>query len=352
MDLNKYNDTLDSDLKMFAFSEEPIQVFIDAFDRYKICLSPLRGDGNNTIEKELVLIDEIVTQLQQKQKIARVQGDAPVRLIFINWCLFTDVVFKYAAIKNTEYKEKESKVFSKYALEGEKAKLDAINRTAQIPLFAEMDRQRDRNRAKVNGFYLTDEMIKNINNYKTTSEHTDNMNNNTKAKETAVKEFEYDVAFSYAGEQAVYVEQVARYIDSNGVRVFMDKLKKVDMWGTNLIDYLTDIYANKARWCVMFISQEYADSAFPNLERQIIESRNLTDKDYLLPARFDSAVIQGSVHTKTYIPLSGYTPEQFGDLILEKINKVKHQTGDHMQTENGGIMLTKPLTSGLWDKKF
>src|SRR5258708_812304 len=135
MDLNKYTHTPDSELKMFAFSEEPIQVFIDAFERYRICLTPLRGDGNITIENELVLIDEIVTQLRQKKKIADAEGDAPIRLIFINWCLFTDVLFKYAAIKNTEFKEREQKVLSKYALEGERTKLDVINRTAQIILF-------------------------------------------------------------------------------------------------------------------------------------------------------------------------------------------------------------------------
>jgi hypothetical protein len=58
MDLNKYTNTLDSDLKMFAFSKKPLQVFIDAFERYRKCLSPIREEGNITIEKELELIDE------------------------------------------------------------------------------------------------------------------------------------------------------------------------------------------------------------------------------------------------------------------------------------------------------
>lgn len=148
MNTDAYSEISDSTLKSFVFSEEPILVFIDAFERYGQCVEPLKGEGNRTVENEIKLIDKILSQLRQKEKETETEGDATIHLDFINWCLLTDVLYKYCAIKNSEYNEKKGKAVSEFALEGEKIKLDAINRVAQIKLFQNIDAQGQRARKR------------------------------------------------------------------------------------------------------------------------------------------------------------------------------------------------------------
>jgi len=69
----------------------------------------------------------------------------------------------------------------------------------------------------------------------------------------------YDIVLSFAGEDRAYVEQVADYLDRQGIIVFYDKYERAELWGTNLIERLDRIYQHEGRYCVMFISQHYAD---------------------------------------------------------------------------------------------
>lgn len=133
--------------------------------------------------------------------------------------------------------------------------------------------------------------------------------------------YDYDVAFSFAGEQREFVEATYRYLVSKGVNVFYDQDQAVDIdtWGQNLVDYFNDIFSHKARFCVVFISQEYANKVWTNYERQVIQARGLVDQGYILPARFDGTKLAGEIETTKYVNLAHLTPEDFGNVILRKI---------------------------------
>jgi tetratricopeptide (TPR) repeat protein len=47
-------------------------------------------------------------------------------------------------------------------------------------------------------------------------------------------DFEYDVAISYAGENRRIVEQIAKKLTENGIRVFYDIFEKSKLWGKKL----------------------------------------------------------------------------------------------------------------------
>jgi hypothetical protein len=139
----------------------------------------------------------------------------------------------------------------------------------------------------------------------------------------------YDVALSFAGEDREYVEEVASILKSLGVRVFYDKYEKVSLWGKNLYLHLQDVYAQRARYTVMFISKHYKGKLWTNHERESAQARAFSEKkEYILPARFDDTQIPGILSTVGYIDLNEYTPTQFADLIRQKI-------GLPTQTENG-----------------
>ena len=135
------------------------------------------------------------------------------------------------------------------------------------------------------------------------------------------RSYEYDVAFSFAGEQREYVQAVYQYLTSKGVKVFYDQDEAIDIdtWGQNLVDYFNDIFTHKARFCAVFISQEYANKVWTNYERKVIQARGLVEDGYILPARFDGTKLAGEVDTTKYVNLAHLTPEDFGNIILRKI---------------------------------
>ena len=134
--------------------------------------------------------------------------------------------------------------------------------------------------------------------------------------------FEYDVALSFAGEQRSFVEQVAEDLTSRGIRPFYDDYEKGTLWGKDLYAHLTEIYQHLCRYCVIFISKEYAAKVWPNRERQSAQARALREKqEYILPVRFDDTPLPGLLETVGYIDLAGVSPNRLGDLIEEKIGK-------------------------------
>src|SRR3990167_4502591 len=100
--------------------------------------------------------------------------------------------------------------------------------------------------------------------------------------------FEYDVALSFAGEQRDYVRKVADILFNSGIKVFYDEFERVNMWGENLYDYLSDIYNKKAKFCVIFVSKEYKEKIWTNHERENAQARALENKGtYIIPVKFD-----------------------------------------------------------------
>lgn len=134
-------------------------------------------------------------------------------------------------------------------------------------------------------------------------------------------EVQYDVALSFAGEQRDYVEAVAAALKATDVRVFYDGFETDQLWGKNLIDHLADIYQNRSRYVVMFISSDYVSKAWPSHERQHAQSRALyLQEEYILPARFDDTVVPGLPPTVSYVDLRTMSPQEFAKLIVRKLH--------------------------------
>lgn len=137
----------------------------------------------------------------------------------------------------------------------------------------------------------------------------------------------YDVALSFAGEDRVYVEAVALALKANNVKVFYDSFEKSNLWGKNLYDHLHDIYQKKSRFTVIFISTNYAKKAWTNHERQAAQARAFNENsEYILPARFDDTSIPGLDNTVGYISLTNLPPNEFVEIILNKLKSPSTNT--------------------------
>ncbi|TPN83937.1 toll/interleukin-1 receptor domain-containing protein [Aquimarina algicola] len=138
------------------------------------------------------------------------------------------------------------------------------------------------------------------------------------------KNYEYDVALSFAGENRAYVEEVANSLKSRGIKVFYDLFEETNLWGKNLYEYLSEIYQNRARYTVMFISGFYNQKLWTNHERVSMQARAFQEsREYILPARFDDTEIPGILKTVGYIDLQNKTPDEFAGLIEKKLKKDK-----------------------------
>jgi hypothetical protein len=131
----------------------------------------------------------------------------------------------------------------------------------------------------------------------------------------------YDVCLSYAGEQRAYVDAVARELRYLEIRVFYDSTEKGSLWGKDLDQHLDRIYRYEARFCVMFLSTDYARKAWPSRERRSAQARALEQgQEYILPVRFDDVEIPGISESLVYLDVrEGLTPAELATLVQDKL---------------------------------
>lgn len=132
----------------------------------------------------------------------------------------------------------------------------------------------------------------------------------------------YDVCLSFAGEQRGYVELVATDLKRSGLRVFYDQDEEVltELWGKDLTETLDYVYRLASRFCVMFISAEYADKEWTRHERRSALDRAVREEDdYLLPVRFDDTNLPGLRPSVAYLDLREIAPATLADFIRGKV---------------------------------
>lgn len=158
---------------------------------------------------------------------------------------------------------------------------------------------------------------------------------------------DYDIALSFAGEDRDYVDRVAAQLRDCGVRVFYDLFEEADLWGKDLYVHLSDIYRQRARFTVMFISEAYARKLWTNHERQAAQARAFQDaQEYILPARFDDTPIPGVLPTVGYVSLKERSPEDFASLVLRKLVSAGGSVPTELVRNDFGTMSQTELPPG------
>lgn len=129
---------------------------------------------------------------------------------------------------------------------------------------------------------------------------------------------EYQVALSFAGEDRAYVSQVANHLREMQLRLFYDDYENVDLWGKDLYVHLDDVYRNRARYCVVFLSQHYSRKLWTNHERESAQARAFAEHaEYILPVKLDSTEVPGIRATTGY--LERLPPKKLAEAIQKKV---------------------------------
>lgn len=136
-----------------------------------------------------------------------------------------------------------------------------------------------------------------------------------------------DVALSFAGEDREYAEALRYLLIAGGYKPFYDKDELANLWGKNLCDYLSEVYKDRARYCVMFLSKHYERKLWTNHERQMAQARAFQEnREYILPVRLDDTEIPGIPPTVGYLDLRSMTIEEVYEALVMKLSGTTPKT--------------------------
>ena len=133
---------------------------------------------------------------------------------------------------------------------------------------------------------------------------------------------EFDVVLSFAGAQRGQAKKLANLLKKAGFSVFYDRFHPEELWGKNLVDFFKEIYSERARFCVIFVSKEYKEREWTNHERQSAQARalKLKGEEYILPIQIDDIELEGMPQTLGYVSIN-VGIEKIGEILIKKLNQ-------------------------------
>ena len=130
----------------------------------------------------------------------------------------------------------------------------------------------------------------------------------------------FDVAISFAGTERELAEKLAQLLRAAGVTVFYDNFYPEHLWGKNLTAFLDEIYRKRAKFCVVFVSEEYRTRKWTNHELRSAQAKALEQKgeEYILPVKVDATDLDGLPTNVGYVDVS-LGIEKIAQLLLKKL---------------------------------
>jgi len=106
--------------------------------------------------------------------------------------------------------------------------------------------------------------------------------------------FEFDFAFSFAGEDRATVRKIRNSLVNKGISVFFDEDFEWDLIGKNLSNRFKEVYGKKSKFVVIFISEHYKIKEWTDFEFQIArEEADSRKEEFILPIRLDDTILLG-----------------------------------------------------------
>lgn len=116
--------------------------------------------------------------------------------------------------------------------------------------------------------------------------------------------FRFDFALSFSGEDREIAREIRNLLKSEGFSVFFDEDFEHEMIGIDASRYLHRVYAYQARYCIVLISRQYDKRFWTQLERESIQSRELTgENETLIPVKVEDYAPEWLPATRIYFDL-------------------------------------------------
>jgi len=144
--------------------------------------------------------------------------------------------------------------------------------------------------------------------------------------------FNYRIAISYSGKNREYVRKVCQYLNDYLTKdeFFYDEIHEALTIRPNPEKFLREVYSNKSQIVVVFLSEEFDNSRWCQLERSSVvaalDSGQL-ESDQVMPFSF------GSMNTGGTLQLDGtkdierdtVSPEECGKLIVDRLADLEEE---------------------------
>lgn len=139
------------------------------------------------------------------------------------------------------------------------------------------------------------------------------------------KGYKYDIAFSVAGQQKTFAQEIKDELTSQGVNCWIYTEKEAEQI-TDLPPFYEKLFTEQCAHAVPIISEEYVSKPYTNLERQYIIARSMQDGKYVIPIQFQEGVkLKGLASTYGYISRKGRSPKEIAEVILRFIKQDEYQ---------------------------
>lgn len=135
-------------------------------------------------------------------------------------------------------------------------------------------------------------------------------------------EFDVDVAVSYSRVDEDIVRDVVDALKGEGVTVWWDQDNEAEAWGSNLEQLFADVFANRARYVMVFLSEAYTESDWTRYELEVAsEASRIRESAYVLPVMVDEHVpaVVGLSRMIGFVSLRDHTPQEIAALLREKV---------------------------------
>jgi AAA ATPase domain/TIR domain len=134
----------------------------------------------------------------------------------------------------------------------------------------------------------------------------------------------FDVALSFASEEQQKPQELLDILSQRGYSVFHYRYREPNLVGNRLSHALPDIYAYRARFCVVFYSRAYAAKRYTRMELTAAKRRRRErpGSGYLIVVKTDDAWPPGLPRDLVCISIERGLPH-IADLIQEKIEAAR-----------------------------
>lgn len=132
----------------------------------------------------------------------------------------------------------------------------------------------------------------------------------------------FDVSVTFSGEEREYVEAVVKGVEKlrGADTCFYDNNYKAQLARPSLDDLLQDIYQNRSKLIVVFLSESYKERNWCNTEfkaiREVIFERQI---EKIMFVKMDDVQMNGVFKTDGYIDGRTHRPEQISEFIQQRL---------------------------------
>lgn len=145
--------------------------------------------------------------------------------------------------------------------------------------------------------------------------------------------YQYDVALSYESGLQDFVQEVASTLAGQGCKVFFAPDRQKEMLSANLKSKLYQVYQNESLVKVLFVTDEYLESEYTQLEMRRSVSSSREDTRRLIVVNFIGKKLPKELQPFVYLE-GNSKPDDVVFWVDERVKELKAEENTQAKREN------------------